>query len=293
MTDPDKNAEFEEILRGLEREARDRPARPTPETRVVAPEPPEIPRTPPPASQRVAVGLPLGARVPWASRVLLALNLGIFVLPWVLSGVTGQPLDQLVLALGAKENRQIYEFGEYYRFLTAMFLHGGITHIAFNTFALYSLGFETERIYGSPRFLTTYLLAGLGGGVASYALNPSPSVGASGAIFGLIGALAAFYYLARGVLGQMARQQLGSLIFTLLINLGLGFTVPLIDNNAHIGGLVVGAVVGWLLAPRFRLELLTYPPRAVREYFGPGWLGAFTVLVLLASAVMVIVPPLP
>jgi rhomboid protease GluP len=56
---------------------------------------------------------------------------------------------------------------------------------------------------------------------------------------------------------------------------------------------VVGAVVGWLLAPRFRLELLTYPPRAVREYFGPGWLGAFTVLVLLASAVMVIVPPLP
>lgn len=242
--------------------------------------------------QPVRIPLPMGARVPWVARVLLGLNLTIFAAPWLLSTVTGLPLDNIVLALGAKDNASIYQGGEYYRFLTAMFLHGGVTHILFNAFALYSLGFETERIYGHWRFLAAYMLAGLGGGVASYALNASPSVGASGAIFGLIGALAAFYYEARGVLGGVARQQLGSLVFTVMINLGLGFTVSLIDNNAHIGGLITGAIVGWLLAPRFALQPYAFPPRVERRTLAQGWVGAVGILALLAGAVAVIVPPI-
>ncbi|MEN9936258.1 MAG: hypothetical protein RLZZ387_2837 [Chloroflexota bacterium] len=248
--------------------------------------------SPPPSPQPVRVGLPLGARVPWVARVLLTLNIAIFAVPWLLSNLLGAPLDELVLLLGAKENERIYRFGEYYRFLTAMFLHGGLTHILFNAFALYSLGFETERIYGHRRFLAVYALAGLGGGLASYALNPSPSVGASGAIFGLIGALAVFYYEARAVLGGVARQQLGSLVFTLLINLGLGFSVPLIDNNAHLGGLAAGALAGWLLAPRFAVDLRFYPPRVERRSLGIGWPGAAGMLALITLAAMVIVPPM-
>jgi rhomboid protease GluP len=253
---------------------------------------PGVAQMPPGEPQMVRVRLPLGARVPWVARVLLGLNIAIFAVPWLLGNLTGLPLDQLVLALGAKDNRSIYAGGEYYRFLTAMFLHGGLTHIAFNAFALYALGFETERIYGHWRFLAVYLLAGLGGGLASYALNPAPSVGASGAIFGLIGALAVFYYEARGVLGGVARQQLGSLIFTLLINLGLGFTVALIDNNAHLGGLAAGAVAGWLLSPRYAVETHLYPPRVERRGLPFAWPGALALLVALVALVMVIVPPI-
>lgn len=261
------------------------------ENRDVARAPQDAVRLEPGEPHMVRLRLPLGARVPWAARVLLGLNIAIFALPWLLSTLLGLPIDQLVLALGAKDNRAISQGGEYYRFLTAMFLHGGLTHIAFNAFALYALGFETERIYGHWRFLAVYLLAGLGGGVASYALNPSPSVGASGAIFGLIGALAVFYYEARGVLGGVARQQLGSLIFTLLINLGLGFSVALIDNNAHIGGLVAGALAGWLLSPRYAVETHLYPPRVERRGLPFAWPGALALLVALIALMVVIVPP--
>lgn len=240
----------------------------------------------------VRVRLPLGARTPWVARVLLGLNLAIFAIPWLLTMALGQPIDDIVLVLGAKDNQSIYTQGEYYRFLTAMFLHGGLTHIAFNAFALYSLGFETERIYGHRPFLAVYMLAGLGGGVASYALNPSPSVGASGAIFGLIGALAVFYYEARAVLGGVARQQLGSLIFALLVNLGLGFSVALIDNNAHIGGLLAGAAAGWLLAPRYRVDTAAYPPQVERRIPAYGWPGAAALLALLVALAMLITPPI-
>jgi rhomboid protease GluP len=273
--------EFQRTLRRLQdEEQRQQPPQPQGEV---------LPGAPPGG---IRLRLPLGAQTPWVARVLLGLNIAIFVIPWLLSNVLGAPIDQLVLVLGAKDNAAIYQGGEYYRFLTAMFLHGGLTHIAFNAFALYSLGFETERIYGHWRFLAVYLLAGLGGGVASYALNPSPSVGASGAIFGLIGALAVFYYEARAVLGGVARQQLGSLIFTLLINLGLGFSVALIDNNAHLGGLAVGAIAGWLLAPRYVVEAHLYPPRVERRGLAWGWPGAAVLLVALIAAAMLIVPPI-
>ncbi|HWQ15789.1 MAG TPA: rhomboid family intramembrane serine protease, partial [Roseiflexaceae bacterium] len=240
----------------------------------------------------VRVGLPPGARVPWAARVLLGLNIAIFVVPWLLSQALGLPLDELVLALGAKDNRAIFQGGEYYRFLTAMFLHGGPTHILFNAWALYALGFEAERIYGTARFLAVYFLAGLAGGAASYALNPFPSVGASGAIFGLIGALAAFYYTARGVLGGIARQQLGSLLFVILINIGLGLASPNIDNNAHIGGLLAGGLAGWLLAPRFALVPYAYPPLVERRSLPLAWPGVLALLAAVAGLVVTIVPPL-
>ncbi|MBK9942687.1 MAG: rhomboid family intramembrane serine protease [Kouleothrix sp.] len=173
-----------------------------------------------------------------------------------------------------------------------MFLHGGLLHIGFNAWALYTIGPESEQIYGTPRFLALYFIAGFAGGVASYLRSPIPAVGASGAIFGLIGGLAAFYYSSRKLLGEISRQQLGSLVTVIMINLLIGFSTPRIDNNAHIGGLIGGALVGWLLAPRFELDERLFPPQIVRRSLPFGWAGALVVLAILVAAVMTMNPPI-
>jgi rhomboid protease GluP len=261
-----------------------------------------------PPQQGYRLSLPL--QRPRAVWVLLAINVIVFVVPEIL-GLLGVRVSALVpsryfpelnpqgyitpsdylFAVGAKINAAIAA-GEYYRFLTAMFLHGGWLHLGFNAYALYTLGPEAERIYGTPRFLSLYFIAGLAGSVASYALNASPAVGASGAIFGLIGGLAAFYYVSRRLLGEVSRQQLGSLITVIMINLFIGFSTPVIDNTAHIGGLFGGAAIGWLLAPRFAIDERTYPPALVRRNQPWAWLGAIGLLVLLIILAMVINPPI-
>jgi membrane associated rhomboid family serine protease len=132
--------------------------------------------------------------------------------------------------------------GEYYRLLTAAFLHGGPFHLAMNMFALATLGPTLESALGRTRYLALYLLSALGGSTLSFLLS-SPGqlgVGASGAIFGLFGA----YYVVVRRLGGETRQ-----IVTLLgINLVITFAVPIIDWRAHLGGLVVGALVAAALA---------------------------------------------
>ena len=232
---------------------------------------------------------------PRAVWVLLALNIVIFAIPTVLQiiglRVGGLPINDLLLDLGQKDNAGIAG-GEYYRFLTSMFLHAGLLHIGFNAWALYAIGPESERIYGTPRFLALYFIAGFAGGVASYLRSPIPAVGASGAIFGLIGGLAAFYYSSRKLLGEISRQQLGSLVTVIMINLLIGFSTPRIDNNAHIGGLIGGALVGWLLAPRFELDERLFPPQIVRRSLPFGWAGALMVLAILVAAVMTMNPPI-
>ncbi len=239
--------------------------------------------------------LPLGK--PIAAWIILGLIVGIYAIPALLDTIglriSGTiEISDLVRIWGAKINELIYLGGQYYRFITAMFLHANLMHIFFNAYALYSLGMETERIYGTPRFLMLYLLAGLGGGIASYAFNPDPSVGASGAIFGLVGGLAAFYYLSRKLLGALSRQMIGSLVFITLINLGLGFSSPLIDNSAHLGGLVVGAIVGLLLAPRYILDQRVFPPVIMRRSIPIAWAGAAGLLVVLIILALAIRPPM-
>jgi rhomboid protease GluP len=262
---------------------------------------------PMPPQQSYRLGLPL--RRPRAVWALLAINVIVFVVPELL-GLLGVRVSALIpsryfpelnpqgyitpsdylFAMGAKVNAAIAA-GEYYRLLTAMFLHGGLLHIAFNAYALYVLGPEAERIYGTARFLALYFIAGLAGSVASYALTASNSVGASGAIFGLIGGLAAFYYASRRLLGEISRQQLGRLITVIMINLFIGFSSPMIDNTAHIGGMVGGAAIGWLLAPRFTVDERLYPPAVVRRSQLWAWPGTLGLLALLIVLAMVINPP--
>jgi rhomboid protease GluP len=253
-----------------------------------------------PQEQRF-VRLPLATDRVWATWVLLALNILIFlasvVISLVLQAVTGitignVPAGGVLQLMGWKENALIYQ-GQYWRFLTAMFLHGGVLHILFNGFALYVLGPETERIYGVPRFLTIYFVSGIAGGVGSYVFSPHPSVGASGAIFGLIGCLAVFFATSRDMLGEMGKRQLQNMLGIIIINVIIGLSASgTIDNYAHMGGLVGGAACGWLLVPRYALDRRFYPPVIERRVNQVGWAGVFAIVVVLGGIVATITPPI-
>ena len=126
---------------------------------------------------------------------------------------------------------------EWYRLFTSMFLHGSILHILFNMYVLIVLGPTLERILGHGRFLLLFVLSGLGGSIVSYWLSEPTtfSVGASGAIFGLMGALL--------VAGRRLRFDVTMVLVLIAINLAIGFIFSGIDWRAHLGGLVTGAAV--------------------------------------------------
>lgn len=136
---------------------------------------------------------------------------------------------------GAKNNEKIFQ-GEYWRFITPMFLHGGVTHLFFNAYSIYALAI-VERIFGSAKYIFVYLMAGIMGNVASFIFSTNPSVGASGAIFGLMGAL---LYLGFEKPKAFKRYFGQSLLWVLGINLVIGFQMKMIDNFAHLGGLLGG-----------------------------------------------------
>jgi len=142
---------------------------------------------------------------------------------------------------------------EPWRLLTSAFIHFGIIHIAFNMYALWNGGVLTERLYGSARYAVIYLLSALAGGVASSLWNPTGnSAGASGAIFGVYGALLVFFTVRRADIPLALLTSVRSGALSLCVySLVLGAANPAIDNAAHIGGLLGGALSGWLLARPF------------------------------------------
>jgi rhomboid protease GluP len=201
-----------------------------------------------PQPQQVSVPVPL--KRPVATWGLL----GIIAIVFVLETLAGGSTDTGVLIrMGAKVTPLIAA-GQYWRLFTAMFLHIGLMHIFFNGYALVVLGTELERLLGWARFLAIYLLSGLVGNMASYAFSTSVAAGASGAIFGLIGALGAFFFRYRERLGTWGRARLGNILFLIVLNLAFGFIYPGIDNLAHLGGLLCGFGLGWALAPRYEFD---------------------------------------
>ena len=127
--------------------------------------------------------------------------------------------------------------GEYYRLITSMFLHADIVHLFCNCYSLYVIGPQIESFLGKPKFIFIYLFSGLVGSLLSMTLSSYASIGASGAIFGLLGSLLYFGYHYRLYLGTVIKSQIIPLI---VINLAYGFMIPGIDNAAHIGGLIGG-----------------------------------------------------
>lgn len=137
--------------------------------------------------------------------------------------------------------------GEYWRLVSAMFLHGGWLHWATNSWALYQLGMLYEALFGSPRFAKAYFISGIVASVASSLFTRGPAVGASGAIFGILGAF--IFSLLRSP--QYRHQPwtkglVNQIIFWIVINIAIGFYVPFIDNVAHIAGLISGLLLGLL-----------------------------------------------
>jgi rhomboid protease GluP len=224
---------------------------------------------------------PVTYAIPLSRPIATWVLLGSIVLVFVAETLAGGSTNTDVLVhLGAKVTTLVAE-GQYWRLFTSMFLHIGITHLFFNGYALFIIGTELERILGAVRFLAIYLLSGLFGSLASYAFTSNLSAGASGAIFGLIGALAAFFLLHRERLGSWGRARLANIAFLIVINLFFGFTQPGIDNLAHLGGLVSGFGLGWAMAPRYQLD--PFEQRAVDR----NRLARYWPALVLAAALLV------
>ncbi len=180
----------------------------------------------------------------WVSKVLIAVNVVMYGLQlgvgrtfehylWLIGGPAFDPVVNEVVGVAD---------GEYYRLLTAAFLHGGVVHLLLNMYALYMFGPLLEGALGRLRFTVLYLVSALGGSAVSYTFsNPgTPSLGASGAVFGLLGAFL--------VVNRRLGRDNSSIMVLLAINLGYGFLVPQIDWRAHLGGLVTGALVAAAIA---------------------------------------------
>lgn len=194
----------------------------------------------------------------------------------------------VMLALGAKDHRAIAA-GQVWRYVTPIFLHVDPLHLLVNMYSLYIIGPPVERPYGAARFAVVYALSGLGGVAFSLAFSSQPSAGASGAIFGLLGALAGFMYLHRELTGAAGRGQLRHILLVAVINLAIGLS-PGIDNWGHLGGLLCGASLAFLLGPRFEVHRRQgLPPRVVdqrptRRIVPRAFAAAFAILVLAAAA---------
>lgn len=183
------------------------------------------------------------------THVLFGANLAVFLAMALASGSVLDFPGRTIGAFGANFGPYTLS-GQWWRLFTYMFLHGGLIHIAFNMWCLWDLGALSESLYGPWTFGAIYLVTGVAGGVASVAWNPMAiSVGASGAIFGLAGALAASFYLGEFSLPRTAIQgTLRSLLFFIIFNVAFSSMFPGVDNACHVGGLVSGSILGALIA---------------------------------------------
>jgi membrane associated rhomboid family serine protease len=136
--------------------------------------------------------------------------------------------------------------GEWWRFITPIFLHGGLLHLGMNSWVLFDLGPTVEGLYGRQKFFVLYMLSGIAGTLLSYWWNPGGlSIGASGAIVGLIGAMITYGYRNRSRFGDAVRNMF---VRWAIYVLAFGFLFPAVDNAAHIGGLLAGMTFGWMVS---------------------------------------------
>jgi len=192
---------------------------------------------------------------PPVTLLLITANVVIFLV-LVMKGAL-ESREAIVLA-GALSRERVLE-GEVWRLVSAMFLHGGFDHLIGNCIALYVLGVACEHAFGTAKVGVLYLLAGLGGSLLSILWSMGPSVGASGAIFGLMGAGSVFFR-KHGRKFVLRDNRVGVvLIVWALYSIVTGLTEPLIDNGAHIGGLLTGSAV----ALGFRPALLDRLPTSI------------------------------
>jgi len=188
----------------------------------------------------------------WVTWGVIAVNLAVYLLDAALAGL----LDVSVASSGGSliDAGLVYgpavAAGEWWRMITSAFLHLSVLHIAFNMYALWLFGPIIEQMYGHLEYAVAYLLCALGGSVLTILVAPqSAAAGASGAIFGLLGMAFIVSRRHHVVIGPQARAVLSQAGLLLLINLVITFASPRISWTGHLGGLLVGLAIGWILAP--------------------------------------------
>ncbi|KAG2643822.1 RHOMBOID-like protein 10, chloroplastic [Panicum virgatum] len=178
------------------------------------------------------------------TNVLLAIN--------VLAYVAQVASQGKLLMWGAKINSLI-DRGQFWRLATSSLLHANVTHLTFNCFSLNSIGPMVEMLTGPRRFIAVYFSSALAGSLMSYRCCESPAVGASGAIFGLVGAYAVYMWRHRSYFGN-ARESLEHIGRVVVLNMGMGLLSRGIDNWGHLGGLLGGVAVAWFLGPAWQYQ---------------------------------------
>ena len=236
---------------------------------------------PAPAPQAVRVSLPQSA--PYVTYSIIGITVFVYILQ-----LASQALVQadLPIAFFAKANDLIRQ-GQLWRLLTPALVHGSVMHIAFNMYALLSFGTGLERHFGHGRFLLLYVLGAFTGNVASFLFSDGYSVGASTAIFGLLGAEAVFLIQNRKVFAGRFRSAIGNIIFIAAINLFIIGSLPGIDNWGHIGGLLGGLVFTSFAGPLWEVEGIQpayhlVDKRPLREVIT----GAATVILIFSGLAM-------
>lgn len=227
-----------------------------------------------------------GDTVAPVTTAMLVANMLMFGVSWMALAAEGKGAGMAILwGVGGEATFRLgmsipwpylVETHEWWRVVTAMFLHGGLIHIGFNMMALMQLGPPLEELYGSGRYFFLYVISGAFGFVAS-AFTDHFSLGASGAVLGLIGALLAVTS-KRG--GAYMRELRSRLISNLVILFAIGFFFRIIDNYAHGGGLLVGFVLGKIFVDR--------QPMNVTERRNAALLGGLAGIVIIASFAMMI-----
>eukprot|EP00884_Botryococcus_braunii_P021951 jgi/Botrbrau1/843/Bobra.0352s0037.1 len=189
--------------------------------------------------------LSIGGKKRRLTDILIGINMAVFVAEILTS-------DRITM-LGAKVNSAI-NAGQWWRLVTPVFLHANLLHLVSNNYGLQNLGPPVEVLSGRKRFLAIYFISAVAGTLASYKMSPYPSVGASGAIFGLGGALAVYFQRNRSLFGKASDSVLQQLGQSLAVNVAMGLAVRKVDNWGHLGGLLGGALTAWLLGPRYVVE---------------------------------------
>lgn len=207
------------------------------------------------APQPVRVALPQA--VPYATYTIIGVTVFFYILQIASVFVFGYPTTFSNIGWLELYGARINEFiqaGQLWRLFTPILLHGSITHIFFNMYALLAFGTSLERYFGRGRFLTLYLLGAFAGNVTSFLFTDGYSIGASTAVFGLIGAEAVFLYRNRRLLAGHFQRAIGNVLFIIAINLFLVGSLPGIDNWGHIGGLLGGLMFAWFASPLWEVE---------------------------------------
>jgi rhomboid protease GluP len=216
---------------------------------------------------------------PVATYVIMGLTALIYILQFGSETLLGTDLPAL---LGMKINELIVQ-GQLWRLLTPMLLHGSILHIGFNMYALLSIGQALERRFGTLTFVTLYIVAGFSGNVLSFLFSVNPSLGASTAIFGLLGAEIVFLYQNRELFGKQASRDLQNVLSVAAVNFIIGLS-PGIDNWGHLGGLLGGLVFTWFAGPKLTLEGMYPRFEMVNERGASHALAAGALVLILFSA---------